>query len=246
MSGFQTHINQQPAPGVEGDWASNNPFASAVQPIAGGYRVAAGQSVRCGYFAWGAADGLVYSSLAAAVAIGGALMGFVCRQANEPSVVITTFLGESRMTLQDGMPCTLLEVGDFYVQLPGAAAGSAVFALEATGAPSLVDDGTTSPTGFVAVSQAKVNAVSNAAAGVTIAAQTGIMTVVGANASGLIEAGQRITGAGVPANTYVTAQLTGAAGGVGTYQTNSLNRAAVAAFIGTFIQGGLAKISKPI
>jgi len=42
----------------------------------------------------------------------------------------------------------------------------------------------------------------------------------------------------------VTAQLTGAAGGAGTYQTSSVHRAAVAAFTATLVQGGLAKISR--
>jgi hypothetical protein len=63
-------------------------------------------------------------------------------------------------------------------------------------------------------------------------------------ASGVIEAGQRVTGVGVPAETYILRQLTGAVGGAGTYQTNSYNRAAVAAFTATMVQGTLAKISK--
>lgn len=239
MSGFQKHVNQQPAPAVEGDFASTNPLASIVQTVAGGYKVAAGQSVRVGYFAWAGADGLIYSSAAAAGA--GAQVGFVGRQANEPSALITAFLGESIMTLQAGTPCTLFDMGDFWASVQGGAAGDAVFAVNTTGAPSLVDDATTDPTGFTLMSPAKVNAVT--ANTTTIAANTGIMTIATVS-SGVVEAGQRVTGTGVPAETYIEAQLTGTVGGAGTYQTNSRNRAAVAAFAATMIQGGLAKITK--
>jgi hypothetical protein len=62
-------------------------------------------------------------------------------------------------------------------------------------------------------------------------------------ASGVFEVGQRVTGTGVPSGVFITAQLTGVAGGAGTYQTNSYNRAAVAAFTATAVQGNLAKIT---
>lgn len=240
MSGFQTFVQQQPAIGVEGDFASTNPRASVPPVIGGAFKVAPGQSVRVGYFAWANQQtGLVYSSAAAAGS--NAVMGFVARQPNEPSVVITQFLGESRMTLEAGMPVTLMATGDYYANLPGADAGEFIYADPATGAPTLSDGGGTNPfTQFKAASQAKVNAVT--ANTTTIAATTGIMTVATVN-SGTIEVGQRVTGAGVPANTYITAQLTGTPGGAGTYQTTSVNRPAVPAFAATMVQGGLAKIT---
>lgn len=243
MSGFQKTVLQQLAPAVEGDFASTNP-RSAIPPVVGAaWKVAAGQSVRVGFFAWGGADGLVYSSQAAAAAVtpgGTPVIGFVARLPNEPSVLITTFLAESGMLLNVGMPCTLQSNGDYWAALIGAAFGSVVFAVNTTGAPSLIDDATTDPTGFVANSAAPVNAVT--AATTTIAAQTGIMTIATVS-SGVVVVGQRVTGTGVAANTYITAQISGT-GGAGTYQTNSVNRAAVAAFAATMIQGNLAKISK--
>lgn len=242
MSGFQKTVLQQLAPGVEGDFASTNP-RSAIPPVIGGaWKVAAGQSVRVGFFAWGGADGLVYSSQAAAAAAGGTpVVGFVARLPNEPSVLITTFLAESGMLLNVGMPCTLQSNGDYWASLIGAAFGSVVFAVNTTGAPSLIDDATTDPTGFVANSAAPVNAVT--AATTTIAAQTGIMTIATV-ASGVVVVGQRVTGTGVAANTYITAQISGTVGGAGAYQTTAVNRAAVAAFTATMIQGSLVKISK--
>lgn len=239
MSGFQRVVNQQPAPAVAGDFASNNPRSSIIPPVEAGFVVAAAQAVTIGYFAFGGANGQVYSSLAAAGA--GASVGFVCRQANIPSVLITSFLGENKMTLNDGLPCTLHASGDYWAPLVGGAVGDPVFALEATGAPSLVDDATTIATGFKLASTAPVNAVTNGAT--TIAVTTGIMSVA-VVASGVLEVGQKVTGVGVPAETYITKQLTGAAGAAGTYQTNSIGRAAVAAFAATMTQGGLAKISR--
>jgi hypothetical protein len=238
--GFQRVINQQPALAVAGDFASNNPMSSVLPPVDTGFVVAAAQAVTVGYFAWGGVDGKVYSSAAAAGA--GAKIGFVARQPNEPSALITTFLGESVMTLQAGMPCTLMAGGDFWIDLAAVDPADVIFAVNTTGAPSLVDDATTDPTGFTGSSVSKVNAVSDAAT--TIAVTTGIMTVA-VVASGVLEAGQRVTGTGVPFGTYIERQLTGAAGAAGTYQTNSRNRAAVAAFTATMVQGTLAIMSKP-
>lgn len=234
---FQTQVKRQPAPAVEGDFASSNPRASVLQTVPGGYKVAPGQSVRVGYFAWAGQDGLVYSSSAAAGA--GAIVGFVGRQANTPSVVITAFLGESRMTLEAGMPCTLFDAGEFWASLPGAAANAAIYATAGTGQPTTTAGGN-SATRYKTLSAVPADAVTSNAT--TIAADTGIMTVA-AVASGVIVVGQLVTGAGVPPNTYIVRQLTGAAGGAGTYQTNSLNRDAVAAFVATMVQGTLGKIS---
>jgi len=240
MSGFQRVINREPSPAVAGDFASNNPRTSLVPPVESGF-VAGDANVRIGYFAWGANDGKVYSSLAAATSAGGPHIGFVARQPNEPSALITTFLAESVMTLQIGLPVTLQSSGDYYIDLPAVDPADAVFALATTGAPSLVDDASTEPTGFTGASQSKVNAVT--AATTTIAVNTGVMTIATV-ASGVVEAGQRVTGTGVPAQTYIEYQISGTPGGAGDYQTNSRNRAVVAAFTATMVQGTLAKISK--
>lgn len=240
MAGFQRVINREPAPAVAGDFASNNPRSSLVPAIESGL-VAGDASVRVGYFAWAANDGKVYSSLAAATSAGGPTLGFVARQPNIPSALITAFLGESIMTLQTGMPVTLQTSGDYWVDLAAIDPGDAIFALATTGAPSLTDDSTTEPTGYTGASQSKVNAVT--AATTVIAANTGVMTIATVS-SGVVEAGQRVTGTGVPFGTTILYQISGTTGGAGDYATNSLGRAAVAAFAATMIQGTLAKISK--
>lgn len=238
---FQRQINRDPAPAVQGDFASNNPRTSIVPPVAAGFVAAAAQAITVGYFAWGAVSGQVYSSSAGAGA--GASLGFVGRTPNIPSIQITDYLGEYRLTINDGQPVTLQKTGDYWVNLVGGAVGDTVYATAGTGAPTLAAGGGANPdTGFKLASVAPVNAVTSNAT--TIAANTGIMTVA-AVASGVIEVGQRVTGVGVPFGTYVTRQLTGAAGDAGTYQTSNLNRAAVAAFTATMVQGGMAKISRP-
>lgn len=242
MTGFQTNINQQPAPAVEGDFAGMNPKSSALPCVEGAFKVAPGQSVRVGFFAWAAANGLVYSSSAAAAAITGGIVGvgFVGRQANVPGVAITTYLAESRMTLNDGQPVTLLTGGDFWAAFAaGAAANVAVYATAADGSPTTTAGGNTA-TRYKTVQAVPANGVSDATA--TIAANTGVLTL-SAPASGAYAIGARVTGTGVPANTYIKSQISGTPNGVGTYQTNSKFRAAVAAFTATIVQGALGKIS---
>ena len=238
--GFQTVINAQPAPAVEGDFAGNNPKASLPPVVAGAFTVAPGQTLRVGYFGWADVNGLVYSSAAGAAVAGVAGIGFVARQPNEPSALITAFLGESVMTLQQGMPCTLMTAGDYWAAFAaGAAANVAVYATAASGAPTTTAGGNTA-TPFKTASVSLVNAVT--ANTTTIAVDTGIMTIATVS-SGVVVAGQRVTGTGVSPNTYIERQLTGTPGGAGTYQTTSRYRAAVAAFAATMIQGNLAKIT---
>ena len=242
MPGFQTSINADPAPAVAGDFAGANQKASALPVVAGAFKVAPGQSVRVGYFAWGAADGLVYSSAAAAAAIAGGVVaiGFVARQPNIPSVAITAYLGESLMVLNSGQPVTLMTGGDYWAAFAaGAAANVAVYATAATGEPTTTAGGNTA-TRFKTCQAVPVNGVSDATA--TIAANTGVLTL-SAPASGAYAIGGRVTGTGVPANTYIVSQLTGTPNGAGTYRTNSRYRGAVAAFTATISQGILAKIS---
>lgn len=250
MTGFQSHVNNALPVAVEGDFASTNPRASVVSG-AGALTVAAGQTVRVGYFAWAGADGQVYSSQAAADATGVSSLGFVGRQANAPNAVITTFLGESVMVLNAGMPCTLFSRGDFWANFAaGIPIGNAVYATAATGQPAATDGGGgTNPISPFTVVTTAVGPVVTAATS-TIAAQTGVLTVLTVASGGNnIQVGAFVGGSTLPTasapggGVTITAQLSGTVGGAGTYQTTYVNRAAVAAFAATVTQGTLAKIS---
>ncbi|MEF3068034.1 hypothetical protein [Pandoraea apista] len=105
MSGFQSVINQYPAPAVEGDFASSNPRSVV---LAGeGTLVAGATGVIVGRFAWADANGLVTNAGA------NVPTGFVHR---ELQAVITTWLGQQTMLVPQGLPITLHRTGDFWAR----------------------------------------------------------------------------------------------------------------------------------
>lgn len=83
--------------------------------------------------------------------------------------------------------------------------------------------------------------VADAAFTGVIAAGTGVLTA--SAVTGTISVGQHISGTGVPSNLFIQAQLSGTAGGAGTYQVNSIGPA-VASTAMTSTEGKLAKISR--
>lgn len=118
--GFQSVINQQPAPAVEGDFASANPNASVV---AGDTALITGSAgVTVGRFAWATAAGVVSN-----VQTTGAPTGFVHRQ---QQAFITTWLGRSSMLIPAGIGMALMSAGDFWGRSVTTAAtiGQKVFA----------------------------------------------------------------------------------------------------------------------
>lgn len=102
---FQTQINIQPAPGVEGDFASSNPRATV---LAGpGALVAGAAGVTVGRFAWQTAG--VVSNAGTGVPA-----GFVHREMN---ALITVFLAESGNLVPQGLPIVLYSQGDFWAKV---------------------------------------------------------------------------------------------------------------------------------
>lgn len=121
--GFQTQVNLQPAPGVEGDFATANPRASLPTPE--GALVAGSGGVTIGQFAWVQADGRTVKNSPAAGSP--APDGFVHR---EQQGLITTYLSESSMLIPEGFPVTLMTSGDYYdkATVAGATKGQKAFA----------------------------------------------------------------------------------------------------------------------
>lgn len=122
MAGFQKVINQYPAPGVEGGFASTNPHATY---LAGEAALVAGEDgLTVGRFAWDV-DGV------ASNAGTGAPSGFVHR---DGQASITVWLGESSMLIQPGREVTLMTAGDFWARTSTAATrGQKIFASLTTG-----------------------------------------------------------------------------------------------------------------
>lgn len=119
---FQRSVNADPAPGLEGDWASANTYASM---LAGeGALVAGTGGLIVGRFGFALdADGTVTN---AAPNLAVVSIGFVHR--NQP-VLITGWFDGYGSTVQPGLEVTLFTGGDFWARFPaGATKRQKVFA----------------------------------------------------------------------------------------------------------------------
>jgi hypothetical protein len=212
MATFQRTVNANPAPAVEGDFASANPRRSMLAGESA--LIAGGDGVTVGRFAWARnSNGLVTNANPGNPAVP-ARLGFVGR--NQP-VVITGWLEANSMLLTPGLEITLHDGGDFWCRFAGGAAiGQKVFARHSTGE---------------AVAAAAGATVAGASFTGVIAVTTGILTA--SVVTGPIEVGALLAGSGVPAGTIVTEQLSGTPGGAGTYQTNITTAVASTAMTST-------------
>lgn len=143
-------------------------------------------------------------------------IGFI---GNEGQTIITDYLGVSRLAIQAGLPVTLYSHGDFWASIAGVVtAGQAIYADANTGAA------TTAASNVAATGVVASNVL-------TVSAITGTLTL-----------GQTITGTGI--NGVLGAQLTGTAGGAGTYTFVNAD-AASTAIIGLNVDSGFkAAMSK--
>lgn len=189
---FPSTVNANPAPGLEGGWASANDHFSMLTPGNGdpavatyaAWKVGAGTAtlpgVIVGRFAFAnTANGQVTSAHPGVATV---RCGFVHRY---HPVVITTFLGENAMTLYAGQEVDIVDAGDFWCKFAaGATAGQKVFALYADG--SAVAGTAGSPPTATGVTWNQNNSVN-------------VTNVAG----GTLYAGQPVSGTGIPAGAYV-------------------------------------------
>lgn len=197
--GFQASVNNQPAPAVEGDFASANPRASM---LAGeGTLVAGPQGAIVGRFGWANAAGKINS-------FGGdGRLGFLHR---EQQAIITAFLAASTMVVPQGIQLTLLTRGDVWAKFAaGATVGQKVFANYADGS-AVAGTAGSPPTGGVVTA--------SAGASVTGSITTTVLTVSAVGA-GVLHVGQVLSGSGVTAGTTIVSLGTGT-GGTGTYNVS--------------------------
>ncbi|MDG4906021.1 hypothetical protein P9228_06105 [Mesorhizobium sp. WSM4898] len=213
MSGFQTQVAYNPAPAVEGDFASTNPRSTVL--AAAGALVCGALGAVIGRFAW-----LSYveaDSDNAPTVVNtfgtGPVAGFVHR---EQQGLIEQYLQESTMLVPAGFPITVFDGGDFWVKNAGATpalVGQKVYANyadgTATAAPSGSPNGATTSAGSIA---AETSGFLGSIVG-------NVLTVTALN-SGTIYPGTTISGTDVVSGTKIVQQLTGTPGGVGTYAVN--------------------------
>lgn len=182
---FQSKVNTNQAPGIEGDFASMNPFSSV---LAGpGALVAPAGGLIVGHFAWVNPVDLTVSQ----AYVSGYQLGFLGRNEN---ALITQFLGEFSMVVPQGFMVNLFNGGDFWARFgTGVLSGGTVYIDEQTGAcvnTASTDSGTGS-LGYTG----------------TASFATNVLTVV-TTTSGIISVGDVVTSSGVTAGTTVTAKLT--------------------------------------
>jgi len=209
MPGFQTAVNVVPAPAVAGDFCDANPRGS-VNAGPGGL-VAGPNGLVIGRFAWWSEASLDADGAPAIANNYGAgpVTGFVHR---EMQGLITTYLTEAGMIIPAGFGVTLMSSGGYWAKNDGlteALVGQKAYANFADGRVSFAASGAplaASVTGAVAASTAAVTG--------SIAGDILSVTAVG---SGVLVPGGTISGAGVAAGTQIVSQLSGAAGGIGTY-----------------------------
>lgn len=188
--GFQTQVNAQQAPACAGDFASANPRAATVSPESGFVAGAAGVTV--GRFAWIQSDGVTVLNTGT-----GKPDGFIHR---DQQALISTYLAESGNLIPVGFPVTLMRTGDYYALANGSAAAKGEKAY------AKFQDGS---------ARFEPTASAPASASITASQATTVLTV-SAVGSGALSVGDLVTQvSGTPA--YILAQLTGTAGGTGTY-----------------------------
>lgn len=221
MSDFPNQVGVQPAPAVEGDFASTNPRGSLLAGP-GGF-VAGASGLVIGRFCWRSSTALDGDNAPAILNNYGPGIpaGFVGR--NQQGL-ITTYLAASGMTIQSGFPCFAYSFGDFWVKNRGtttAQVNQKCFADNNNGGASFAAAGATPTTATVTGS---IAASTNSFTG-SIADNVLTVTAV---ASGTLVPGTTLTGtAGVATGTKIVGQLSGTAGATGTYAVSIADQTVV-------------------
>lgn len=215
--GFQTQVNEQPAPAVAGDFASANPRATVLAGPGG--LIAGAGGVEVGKFAWVDDDGITVFNHGTATR---APNGFVHR---EQQALITRYLSEASNLIPEGFPVVLHNEGDFWAMLTGsnaASPGDTIYADYDTG------DVTADAASVGASVTGIIGSTNTGSLGSTFTA-TGTGTSLAVTAlTGYLAVGDTISGTGVPAGTTITAQVSGTTGAAGTYTTSVATTAAAA------------------
>ena len=229
---FQTSVSTQPAPAVAGDFANGNPrFAVPAGP---GGLIAGAAGVTIGRFAWiNTSDEDPDNAAQLVNSFGvGPVGGFVHRAQQG---LITQYLAETGMVIPSGFMVTLFNGGDFWVKNEGtteAVPGQVCYAAYASGAASFGSAGSAS--GSASSVAASTFSVTGAIAG-------DILTV-SAVSSGTIQPGSTISGTGIATGTQIVSQLSGTAGGIGTYAVSipeqTVASTTVSGTYGTLTVGG--------
>lgn len=236
-AGFQSQVNTVPAPGVEGDFASLNPFyefPAGPGGMVSGDSLASGGAggVLVGRFVW---PGLTLLDPDNAPTVvnnfgTGVPMGIVGRR---QSGLITVFLQEASLLVPTGLPVGVITAADLWVLNRGttqALTGQKAYAIFLNGGARFGVTGT--PT--TGASSTSTGSLAAATSSVTGSISGNVMTVT-AIGSGVLYNGTTLSGTGVATGTKIVSQITGTRGGVGTYAVSIGEQAAASTTIsGTY------------
>ncbi|PVX61244.1 phage cement protein [Paraburkholderia unamae] len=214
--GFPRQVNVQAAPAVLGDFCDSNPRATV--NAGQGALVAGPNGVSVGFFAWvNPADGRSVNNYGS-----GLPDGFVHR---DQQAIITAYLADDTLTMSPGFPITLFNAGGFWARNDGSstsAKGQAAYVNNSTGQVQFGSNWTgASVTGSIAQ-----DVVTGSISGTTL--------TVTAVTTGQLNVGETISGTGVTSGTQILSQLTGTAGGVGTYQLSAAQTVASTTITGSY------------
>lgn len=238
--GFQSQVYDQPALGIRGDFASNNPIAT--YDVGPGGLVAGSAGVSMGRFCWVVPPLDPNGGPTIANSFGsGSVAGFVPNKLQGSN---STYLSAAGMSILPGYEMFIATGGDFIATNEGTT--------QATRGMKAYADFLTGKVSFAAVGSPSTGA---SATGSSIAANTfsvtgsiGVVTPgnvlnVTAVGSGTIVNGATISGTNIATGTQILAQLTGTTGGVGTYEVSIPEQTAASTTVsgtyGTFTVGTL-------
>lgn len=219
---FQTAVYSRQAPGLAGDFASDNP--RDFYPAGPGGLVAGASGVTIGNFAWVSPSYIDWDSGATILNSFGAgsVAGVVHRQQVGQ---IVTFLADNGLTIQAGSPVSLLTGGDVWLKNSGS--GLAVPNMKAyanllTGAVTFA--ATATPTTASATTS---TIAAGTAATFTGSITAGVLTT--SAVSNTIFPGAVVSGGTVATGTTIISQLGGVVGGAGTYAVSPSEQTVVSA-----------------
>lgn len=207
--GFQTQVNVQPSPGVEGDFADHNPRSSVDFGPFGA--VAGPLGITVGRFAWASYSSVDADGAPAAINNygSGLVAGFIHR---EQQGMVTTYLANASMGLPAGFGVTVMSSGGYWARNAGASQaipGMICYAKLSTGEAFF---GTVVPAGGTSTA----SSIAAVTIGFTGSISGNILTVT-VGGSGNLYPGTVIAGTGVAAGTSIVSQLSGTPLGVGSY-----------------------------
>ena len=223
-SGFQTQCYNQPAVAVAGNRATQNPIASF--DAGPGGLVAGTGGVVVGRFAWVYPPDDPNGGATIALNSSNSQMGIPSTfpaglVPNDVQAQNSTFLSNAGMTILAGYQMYLVTQGDWWVVNDGTVVPvpnySKAYANVATGKVQFANPGTIIGGASATSSSIAANGTAISMTG-SIADDVLTITAVG---TGTLYPGTILTGpTGVATATMITSQLTGTAGGVGTYLLN--------------------------